>query len=174
LYRSTESGWLNLNGPWEFRFDPESQGEEQQWQTGQAAFDRTIIVPFCWESHCAWGTEALAGNRDWFSKEAYLEPGAVTRQNYLEAPRQTVGWYRKVVRLAEDMSGERLFLNIGAVDWHVKVWANGRFVGESDSGYVPVSFDVTEALEGEELLLVVRVEDPQGTEDKPLGKQHKW
>ncbi|MHB8997020.1 MAG: glycoside hydrolase family 2 protein [Armatimonadota bacterium] len=174
LYRSTESGWLNLNGPWEFRFDPQAQGEQEQWYAGEEAFDRTIIVPFCWESHCAWGTEALAGNRNWFSPEAYLEPGSVTRENYLTAPRHTVGWYRKVVRLREDMKGERLFLNIGAVDWHVKVWANGQFVGESDSGYVPVCFDLADAVEGEELLLVIRVEDPQGTEDKPLGKQHKW
>ncbi|MGE5531768.1 MAG: glycoside hydrolase family 2 protein, partial [Bacteroidota bacterium] len=187
LYRDSESRWLNLNGPWEFRFDPEAKGEEQQWQAGQEAFDRTIIVPFCWESHCAWGTEALASNRNWFSPEAYLDPGSVTRENYLTAPRHTVGWYRKVVRLGEaqggpdgirplqgEGDGERLFLNIGAVDWHVKVWANGRFVGESDSGYVPVSFDLTDAVEGDEVLLVIRVEDPQGTEDKPLGKQHKW
>lgn len=175
LYRSLDSGWANLNGEWEFRFDPEGVGEGEEWHEAQKeGFDRRIVVPFCWESHAAWGTEAAAGNENWFSKEAYRDPGAVTRENYREAARQTVGWYRRRAALPCG-EGERVFLHIGAADWSVKVWVNGVFVAEGDSGYVPFSCDVTEAAGGAaEAVIVIRVEDPQGTQDKPLGKQHAW
>src|SRR5579871_6725400 len=39
--------WLNLNGPWEFRFDPDNQGLDAHWsEPGAAGFDRQIVVPF--------------------------------------------------------------------------------------------------------------------------------
>lgn len=180
LHRGLDGNWLNLNGAWGFQFDDTDAGEDEQWFSGAHSFDRSIVVPFCWEAHCAWGTEDLASNRSWYSTEVYLDPQGVNRDNYLTAPRHTVGWYRRRLGLSEGPSfsrpgdGQRLFLNLGAADWHVKVWANGRFIGESDSGYVPVSFDLTDAVDGDDLLLVIRVQDPQGTEDKPLGKQHKW
>jgi len=178
FHRGLEEGrdWLNLNGPWEFAFDPEARGEAEQWfAPGAAAFDRWIIVPFCWESHLAWGTEALAGNENWFSTEVYLDPASVTRENYRKAPRQTIGWYRRSLETPELVGHQRLYLHIGAADWQVKVWVNGSLVAEGESGYVPFSCDLTEALAGSRAAsLVIRVEDPQGTEDKPLGKQHKW
>lgn len=174
FHRGLEGAWLNLNGCWDFCFDDADAGENEGWFASQVAFDREIIVPFCWESHCAWGDEALGDNNNWFSREVYLDPADVTHENYRTAPRHTIGWYRRALSASSLPQGERLFLHIGAVDWHVKVWANGQFVGESDSGYVPVSFDLTDALQGDKLVLVIRVQDPQGTDDKPLGKQHAW
>ena len=174
FHRGLDGNWLNLNGAWGFQFDDADAGERQRWFDGSQSFDRSILVPFCWESHCAWGTEDLASNRNWSSNEVYLDPQNVNRGNYQTAPRHTIGWYSRRLRAADLPVGSRLFLNFGAVDWHVKVWANGQFIGESDSGYAPVAFDLTEALAGDELLLVIRVQDPQGTQDKPLGKQHAW
>ncbi|NPV49187.1 MAG: hypothetical protein HPY69_19760 [Armatimonadetes bacterium] len=178
LHRGLQEGdgWLNLNGPWDFAFDDAAVGETDGWQLpGSTAYDRCIRVPFCWESHAAWGTDDLAGNDNWYSPEAYLHPAEVSRDNYREAPRHTVGWYRRTVTCPATKADESVWLHIGAADWHVKVWANGQLVGEGDSGYVPISCDLGDAAQpGEDLTLVIRVEDPQGTEDKPLGKQHKW
>lgn len=178
LHRGLQEGegWLNLNGSWDFAFDDEASGEAQGWQVpGAEAYDRRILVPFCWESHAAWGTDDLAGNDNWYSTEAYLNPAEVTRENYREAPRHTVGWYRRTVTCPAGDADATVWLHIGAADWHVKVWANGEFVGAGDSGYVPFSCDLGDAAKpGEDVTLVIRVEDPQGTEDKPLGKQHKW
>lgn len=178
LHRGLQEGdgWLNLNGPWEFAFDDAAVGETDGWQLpGSTAYDRCIRVPFCWESHAAWGTDDLAGNDNWYSPEAYLNPAEVNRDNYREAPRHTVGWYRRTVACPATNADESVWLHIGAADWHVKVWANGQLVGEGDSGYVPFSCDLGDAAQpGDDLTLVIRVEDPQGTEDKPLGKQHKW
>ena len=43
------SRWMNLNGRWEFEFDDNNQGLDQNWNAGRA-FGKTIIVPFCFES----------------------------------------------------------------------------------------------------------------------------
>jgi hypothetical protein len=177
LRRDAPGAWASLNGPWDFAFDPDDAGEAQAWfGPGHAAFTRTIVVPFPWESHAAWGTEAWAGNDNWFSPQAYLDPAGVTRDNYTTAPRHTIGWYRRRVTVPARAASERLFLHLGAADWDVKVWVNGQRVGEGRSGYVPFSCDITEALApgAAEAEVVIRVHDPQGTEDKPLGKQHKW
>jgi hypothetical protein len=175
--RGPERATLVLNGRWDFRFDPEGVGEAEGWPSSEVDYDRQIIVPFPWESHAAWGTEAWAGNDTWFSAQAYLDPGSVTKGNYTQAPRHTVGWYRRTVKTPELAPGEHLWLNIGAADWEVKVWVNGRFVAEGRSGYVPFACDVTDAVGAvtdRDATIVIRVHDPQGTEDKPLGKQHKW
>ena len=43
--------WQNLNGPWEFTFDDQDTGEAEERQTrSDAPFDRTIIVPFAYQS----------------------------------------------------------------------------------------------------------------------------
>ena len=177
LQRTAAGSWASLNGPWDFDFDPEDRGEAAGWQRpDHSGLSRTIIVPFPWESHCAWGTEAWAGNGNWFSTQAYLDPGSVNRDNYTQAPRHTNGWYRRRVVVPERGEDERLWLHIGAADWEVKVWVNGQLVGEGRSGYAPFACDITAALGASdpEALIVIRVHDPQGTEDKPLGKQHKW
>ncbi len=43
--------WANLNGPWQFRFDAADEGQRAGWEKPDApGFDRTIVVPFPWES----------------------------------------------------------------------------------------------------------------------------
>ncbi len=177
LHRGLRSGidWLNLNGPWRFEFDPSDEGLEGGWyRPGEQEFSREIVVPFPWESHLAWGTEEEAGNDNWFSPEAYLEPATVTVENYREAPRHTVGWYKRSFQVPASWRGRRIFLNFGAVDWHVQAWVNGEVVGEAESGYVPVSFEVTQALTWERDELVVRVVDPEDHGRQPVGKQYNW
>ncbi len=168
--------WIDLNGEWDFRFDPEDAGEEKGLHESAAEFDRTIRVPFPWESHAAWGTEAVAGCEDYFSKNVYISPADVGPErigedNYRKAPRHTIGWYRRAFRIPEQWANERVILNVGAADWEIKVWINGECVGESESGYLPVEFDVTDYLVAGENIATCRVHDPQDDEAKPLGKQ---
>jgi len=177
FHRGLRSGvdWLNLNGSWDFEFDPADEGLSQAWhQVGERQFSRTILVPFPWESHLAWGTQRQAGNADWFSPQAYLDPASVSVENYRDAPRHTIGWYQRSLRVPDAWRGRRVFLNFGAVDWHVQAWVNGEPVGEAESGYLPVSFEVTRALTWEQEELVVRVFDAQDHSRQPVGKQHNW
>lgn len=174
LHRGLHPGvdWLNLNGPWGFAFDSQDLGLREGWAEGdEERFTRTIIVPFPWESHLAWGTEAEAGNRNWFAREVYLDPDSVTLDNYREAPRHTIGWYRRVFPTPVDWTNRRVFLNIGAADWELRAWVNGVEVGAAESGYLPLSFDITDALTDGENTLVIRVHDPADHSRQPIGKQ---
>ena len=61
--------WLNLNGAWEFRFDPERVGLAEKWFVPSARqWPDQIIVPFCWESLAAWGEADAAGNDNFFRR----------------------------------------------------------------------------------------------------------
>lgn len=158
--------WVNLNGAWDFAFDPGNVGEQARWYAradpalapdsaaGEDPFTRKITVPFPWESR-------LSGVGD----TAYL--GA--------------GWYRRVVRAPDDWAAPngdgaspwRLhpFLCFGAVDWHARVWVDGRFAGEHTGGYTPFALDLSTHLRpGRPSTLVVRAWDVCDA-DTPLGKQ---
>ncbi|MBX6313521.1 MAG: glycoside hydrolase family 2, partial [Isosphaeraceae bacterium] len=142
--------WANLNGRWEFRFDPEDEGREAKWfEPGARGFDRTIVVPFPWESELS-GLHRPTG-----------------------APK--IGWYRRIFRVPADFpKGDRVWLHFGAVDERADVWVNGRHVAEHEGGYTPFSADVTDALKPDgENLLVVRAYDPTDP-SHPTGKQIGW
>ncbi len=178
--RGTTEGrdWLCLNGWWEFEFDPDGSGEERGWHKGEGEFSRRIRVPFPWQSHAAWGTEDQASNNNWFSREAFVDPDEVSeaQRNYQNAAQYETGWYRREIEVPEEWldGGRRVYLNIGAADWHVDVWVNGQHVGGADSGYLPVSFDITDALANSRGVLVVRVHDPMDHRAQPVGKQYNW
>ncbi len=177
--RGTTEGedWINLNGPWLFRFDPEDAGRANNWAAApDSHFDREIVVPFPWESPLAWGRSIRhAPNDTYFVPDCYLDPDAVTAENYREAPRQTIGWYRRAVRVPEAWAGKRVFLNIGGADFRTTVFVNGQQAGEHEGGYEPIAIDITElAPPGSEAVLTIRVEDPQDISAQPAGKQIRW
>ena len=137
-------GWVNLNGPWAFRFDSSDVGLQEQWaDSAPGGFDREITVPFPWGA-------PLSGLTD----EAQI------------------GWYARTVTIPEDWgAGQRIFLNIGAADWHTTAWIDGTKLGTHQGGYTPFSFELTPHVQaGQSYPLVVRVDDV----DRPFtleGKQ---
>ena len=185
--RGTSEGidWICLNGTWEFAFDPDDIGEENRWfaaeSTADSAWTLQIQVPYPWESLAAWGEEEQADNENYLSKNAYLTPEEVTggglerSGNYREAPRHTIGWYRKTVSVPETWNEKRTILAFGAIDWHAKVWVNGECIGEHENGYLPLELDITDALTpGEPAHIVVRAYDAQDHSEQLAGKQIGW
>src|SRR5438046_1662397 len=173
--------WLNLNGPWQFRFDADHRGVEEQWFAPDPADWRgQIIVPFCWESLAAWGEGDAAGNDNYYSTRVFRNSLEVTRANHRSAPRYEVGWYRRAIKIPANQAwrGKRVILHIGAADFVTDAWCNGVQVGHHEGGYTPFEFDVTEALAEEagqwRALLVLRVEDPMDNSEQPVGKQWRW
>jgi hypothetical protein len=176
--------WLNLNGPWQFRFDPERRGETERWfEMSGPEWREQIIVPFCWESLAAWGEGDAAGNENYYSTRVFLDPVAVTPDNHRQAPRHEVGWYRRHVHVPDTpvWRQRRVILTIGAADFFTDVWCNGVHVGHHEGGYTPIEVDLTDALRpapgnasGREALLVIRVEDPMDNREQPVGKQWGW
>ncbi len=87
-------------------------------------------------------------------------------------PEQTL-WYRRRFVLPDKFMQDRLLLHFGAVDQCCTVYLNGQAVGSHEGGYLPFYFDITDALE-EENELVVQVRDFADTSYYSTGKQrHK-
>ena len=136
--------WRSLNGPWEFRFDPQDRGLDENWQRSKVPWDRRIVVPFCWESR-------LSGIADVSGRQ--------------------VGWYRREIEAPAEWRGKRVWLRFEAVDWEAQVWIDGAPIGRHEGGYTPFAFDITDRLQpGESATLVVRAYDPTSRE-LPTGKQ---
>ena len=144
--------WSNLNGPWEFRFDPKDEGEAAGWsKPGAEGFDRQILVPFPWESKLS-GIEET-------SKE----------------PEFDTGWYRRTFNVPADFpADDRVILHFGAVDWEADVWVNDTKVAEHEGGYAPFEADVTEQVQRDgPNTVVVRAHDTTDP-SHPVGKQVGW
>ncbi len=185
--RGTSEGidWICLNGTWEFTFDPDNIGEQNEWYSPEPTDDSPwtlqIQVPYPWESLAAWGEEEQADNANYLSKNAYLNPEEVTcggldrEGNYRGEPRHTIGWYRRVVSIPENWGNKRVILNFGAVDWEATVWVNGNQIGTHENGYLPFELDITDALTpGESTVIVVRAYDAQDHGEQLAGKQIGW
>jgi hypothetical protein len=123
--------WVNLNGAWRFRFDPQNVGERQGWFQAGLKDTQKILVPFSWGS-------PLSGVAD----------------------KADLAWYERVIKAPVDWNGKRVFLVIGASDWRTSVWLDAHKLGEHQGGYTPFEFELTPFLTpGQAQRLVVRVDD---------------
>ena len=114
----TRPQWLDLNGVWEFAFDPGLSGQAR----GLAHADKLgaeIIVPFCPESK-------LSGLGD-----VDFHPGV---------------WYRRAFTIPPDWQGQRILAHFGAIDYQASVWVNGNSAGSHIGGYTPFTLDITSLL----------------------------
>jgi len=133
--------WLNLNGTWQFALLDEATDDPAAIE-----FDRTIVVPFPWQS----------------------------RLSTVEVIRDGVGWYRREITVPPDWRGQRVFLRFGAVDQQATVWLDGQRIGEHRVAYVPFELDITEQVRwGQPQTLTVRAVD-LGDRAYPKGKQQGW
>ncbi|MBR5508888.1 MAG: glycoside hydrolase family 2 [Lachnospiraceae bacterium] len=81
--------------------------------------------------------------------------------------------YEKIFEVPDDFGKCRILLHFGAVDQIAEVWLNDQLVGRHEGGYLPFSFDITEAVHriGKNSLRV-EVTDTLDTR-YPYGKQCK-
>lgn len=80
--------------------------------------------------------------------------------------------YEKRFTLPEGFNLGRVFLNFGACDQICEVYLNGQHLGGNVGGYLPFSFEITNALKEGENLLKVDVTDTLDL-SLPYGKQRK-
>ncbi len=136
------SQWVNLNGTWEFRFDKEDAGLNNEWGSGQTEFPLSITVPFPWGSELS-GVENQAD----------------------------IAWYKRTIRIPTEWKGQRVFVVVGACDWLTTGWLDGQKVGSFQGGYTPFEFELTSQVKwGQDQQLVLRVDDTDHA-FKLIGKQ---
>jgi beta-galactosidase/beta-glucuronidase len=83
-------------------------------------------------------------------------------------------WYRRTFAVPDHGTGDRVLLHFGAVDQICTVWVDGVEVGAHTGGYLPFTFDVTDAVQAcadAEHVLEVRVRDLSETGLHARGKQ---
>lgn len=106
-----------------------------------------------------------------------LVPYAV--ESSLSGVGKTVGaeqvlWYNRSIDVPSKMTGGKLLLHFGAVDWLCKVYVNGKLAGEHQGGYDAFSFDISSLLKkGSKQNIAVKVWDPSDEGPQPRGKQVK-
>ncbi|KQR20320.1 glycoside hydrolase [Agreia sp. Leaf335] len=149
------SEWRELDGPWRFAFDDDDRGLAERWHLA-ADFDRTIIVPFPFESDASGIADTGFHRVVWYSRT--LTDADLTAAGYGGAQRS---------------ADTRLLLHLGAVDYRAMVWLDGVFLGSHEGGQTPFSFDVTTAIDeaATEHTIVVRAEDDPADVAQPRGKQ---
>lgn len=137
--------WMSLNGQWEFAFDDADAGLDAHWYNGAQKFDRSITVPYCFESK-------LGGIAD-----TSFHPWV---------------WYNRRITLPAAWQGRRVLLHFGAVDYQATVWINGQMIGSHEGGNTPFQFDITPLLKAGDNSITVRAWDPPTDKSIPRGKQY--
>lgn len=113
---------LLLNGMWRFKYVPDAQpivGFHRP-DFNEAGWSE-IRVPAHWEM------------------EGFVEPRYATVD-------PGIGYYRRTVSVPAAWRGKRVMLRFEGVLYGLRAWVNGRKVGEWDSSFNPVTFDVSDAL----------------------------
>ncbi|MDZ7722252.1 MAG: glycoside hydrolase family 2 TIM barrel-domain containing protein [candidate division KSB1 bacterium] len=140
------SAWLNLNGQWNFAFDFDEVGIEEEWQRHPSVFQKTITVPFCPESR-------LSG---------------IEYTDIIPAV-----WYHRSITIPEEWQEKRIFLHFGGVDYECRAWVNQKPVGRHYGGAVSFEFEITDAMIEGTNEIVVCATDHVRSGIQPVGKQSK-
>jgi beta-galactosidase len=77
-------------------------------------------------------------------------------------PESSIGWYRKSFTIARADSGQRFSITFDGIFRDASIWLNGIYLGNNESGYIGVSYDITDYINFNNLnVLVVRVDATQ-------------
>lgn len=141
-----ENNFISLNGPWDFLFDDENNGELKGFYNEFPKNSLTINVPYAYQS---------------------LKSGINIQE------RHDVVWYHKFIAFSdEQLKGNRVILHFEGSDYHTKVFVNKFLVVEHKGGYTRFSADITDAIYKNGANIVVECIDTYDTH-QPRGKQ-KW
>lgn len=135
--------WLNLNGPWQFEYDPALSGVARGLASAEKLAGE-ILVPYCPES-------VLSGLGD-----VDFHAGV---------------WYRRTFQIPAEWQRGRVLLHVGACDHDAMVWINGALAGTHSGGYTPFAIDITAYLQHGHNSLVIHAQDDTRSPWVLSGKQ---
>jgi beta-galactosidase/beta-glucuronidase len=187
--------WKSLNGPWSFLFDDNDVGLTEGWHI-YGIPDEATVNPT--NTNSAENTEAhsitakiAAGTQELLQGNQFKNEHTVQKKRDIQVPYvfqcpasgieekgvHEVLWYERDVTdlrtLKQIISGYRVMLRFGAVDYEAKVWVNGSYFGGHRGGHVPFDLDITDAFKDDKpQRLTVRVFDSAHDLCQLRGKQY--
>jgi beta-galactosidase len=161
---------INLDDNWKFHFGHAANPEKDFnysiatifSKSGGAA--RTAIDPRFKDS--AWRTLSLP--HDWAVELPFvnIDNRDVESHGYKPVgglfPETSIGWYRKHFMVARSDSGQRFQIQFDGIFRDANIWINGFYLGNNKSGYVGVTYDITDYINFDrDNVLVVRADAMQ-------------
>ncbi|MGC4023249.1 MAG: beta-galactosidase GalA [Cyclobacteriaceae bacterium] len=161
---------ISLDTDWKFHFGNSSNPKED--------FNYGIAVMFA-KSGGVWKTAALNQfddskwrtldvPHDWAVELPFvtLDNPDVMSHGYKPVggayPETSIGWYRKHFKISKADSGQRFQIQFDGVFRDANFWLNGFYLGNNQSGYVGVAYDVTDYMRyDKDNVLTVRVDATQ-------------
>jgi len=137
------TGWISLDGSWQFAEDPNGVGLAERWYDSGEPFAETITVPFPPES----GSSGIARDVS------------------------DIIWYRLSSELARPAEGIRRLIHFEAIDYRSSIWVNGAHLADHEGGQTRVSVDATNMWSDADNSIVVRAVDERRDIEQPRGKQ---
>ena len=161
---------INFDADWKFHFGNASNPEKDFNYSIANIFSKsgnaggTAIDPNFNDKD--WKTLNLP--HDWLAELPFVnvKNSDVMSHGYKPAgglfPETSIGWYRKHFKIAKSDSGLRHRIRFDGVFRNASFWINGFYLGNNQSGYTGVSYDISNYLNYEkENVLVVRVDATQ-------------
>lgn len=151
-----QQSWASLNGPWDFVFDDNDQGLDEQWHLNGVPRNvvKTIEVPYVFQAPASGINEQSIHEVLWYQRD-------------IRDPRKS----------EQKAKRDRVLARFGAVDYECTVWVDGNYVGGHRGGHVPFDIDITDvfskpsATGSEAHRLTLRVFDSATDVTQPRGKQ---
>lgn len=154
-FQRQQQSWVSLNGPWDFAFDDQDEGQDQQWHLSglPQSVTRPIEVPYVFQSPASGINEQKIHEIIWYQRQ-------------ISDPRTS----------EQKTKHDRVLARFGAVDYECTVWVNGNYAGAHRGGHVPFDIDITDVFRksasGEQShRLTLRVFDSATDVTQPRGKQ---
>ncbi len=162
---SSSRSVLSLNGAWNIIIDPYENGYySYRYTPRQDGFfqdkkqsHKSELIEYNFDT-----SPTLQVPGDWNSQrdELFLYEGCV--------------WYRKKIEL-QAIKSKRYFIRFGAVNYHARVYLNGRELGTHTGGFTPFQFEITDHLTDDgENSLVVQVDNKREARGVPTLNTDWW
>ncbi|MEE4208950.1 MAG: glycoside hydrolase family 2 TIM barrel-domain containing protein [Parvularcula sp.] len=152
---------MSLNGEWRLIIDPVGIGAPGT-AFGGFPLNRKVQTPY----------DLIEYNFE--TSRAVQVPGDYQTQYNELTFYNNATWYYRTFSISELSEGSRFHLNFDGANFEKRVFLNGKAIGMHEGGYVPFSFDVTEALRPGENTLMVWVVSRLDDDTVPTHRIDWW